>query len=220
MSGGSINSIGLTIKQQLFVEHYLQTRSGFRAAKLAGYAGVDYTLRQVAAENLAKPAIRAEIDRRLKPLIHSSTRVLAGLAAIADADSQDVFEDDGSFDFSKAKERGITRLIKSLAYDKDTGKITKVELHNAHEGLRDLGKFHKIFVERVETEDKTPANSTKLISDALQAALESLALKRPDLDLALSLAEIEIIAQVAVSKAAGGVTATEDVSESDSKAVN
>lgn len=143
----------LTIKQKLFIEHYLATRNGTRAAELAGYAGNQNTLKQVAAENLAKPYIRAEIDRRLRPFILSANQVLAGLSSIAENDIAEAFEADGSFNLEKAKERGVTRLIKSLNFDKDTGKMTKVELYSAHDGLRDLGKYHKLFTEKLEIRD-------------------------------------------------------------------
>lgn len=143
----------LTIKQKLFIEHYLVTRNGTRAAELAGYAGNPNTLKQVAAENLAKPYIRAEIDRRLRPFILSANQVLAGLSSIAENDIAEAFEVDGSFNLEKAKERGVTRLIKSLNFDKDTGKVTKVELYSAHDGLRDLGKYHKLFTDKIEISD-------------------------------------------------------------------
>lgn len=135
--------------------------------------------------------------------------------------------------YQNIRKRHVARLIKThmdkvLSSEEVLQKLSRIantELEDVKSSdvvktLELLAKHHKLLTDRVETEDKTPANSTKLISDALQSALESLALKRPDLDLSISSEEIEIIAQAAVSKAAGGVTATEDVSESDSKAVN
>jgi len=141
---------GLTIKQKLFIECYLQTRNGFQSAKLAGYAGDDHTLRVVASQNLAKPSIRAEIDRRLEPFILSANQVLAGLSGIADIDIADVFEPDGSFDLAKAKARGVSRYIKSITRDKDTLAVTKVEVYSAHEGYRDMGKHRGLFPTKIE----------------------------------------------------------------------
>ena len=55
----------LTQKQLLFVEHYIQTSgNGTAAARAAGYRGNSATLRTVAYENLTKPYILAEIQRR------------------------------------------------------------------------------------------------------------------------------------------------------------
>lgn len=52
----------LTTKQRRFVEAYAD--NGTEAARLAGYKGNDDTLRQVAAENLAKPHIAETIQKR------------------------------------------------------------------------------------------------------------------------------------------------------------
>lgn len=57
----------LTSKQQRFVHAYLSNGGNGRAAAAeAGYKGSDQTLRSVASENLAKPNIRAAIDRAWK----------------------------------------------------------------------------------------------------------------------------------------------------------
>lgn len=82
--------------------------------------------------------------------IMSADEVLQGLTRIADADIADVFEADGSFDLVGAKARGTSKLIKSLKFDKDTGQVVTVELHNAHGGFQDMGKHHKLFTDKVE----------------------------------------------------------------------
>lgn len=146
--------MGLTVKQKLFVEHYLIERNGTQAARLAGYAGDDNTLAQVAYENLRKPEIRTAIDERLEPFILSANQVLAGLSGIAEVDIADVFEPDGSFDLAKAKERGVSRFIKSITRDKDTGTVTKVEVYSAHEGYRDMGKHRGLFPNKIEISSK------------------------------------------------------------------
>lgn len=140
----------LTVKQKLFVEHYLAERNGTQAARRAGYAGDDVTLAAVAYENLRKPQIRAEIDKRLEPFILSANEVLSGLSNIADIDIAQVFEPDGSFDLVEAKKRGVSKYIKSISFDKDTGRVTKVEVYSAHEGLRDMGKHRGLFPTRIE----------------------------------------------------------------------
>ncbi len=58
----------LTPKQQAFVDHYLKTGNATEAARLSGYKGNDNTLRSVGGENLLKPAIKAAIDERQKPV--------------------------------------------------------------------------------------------------------------------------------------------------------
>lgn len=149
----------LTFKQRRFCLAYIGEASGNGAesARLAGYKGNDLTLRVVAHENLMKPYV-AEFIRRLRAgaeklasgKILSATEVLVGLTRIAEADIAEVFESDGSFDLVSAKKRNASRLIKSLSFDKDSGRVTKVELHNAHGAHVDLGKYHKLFVDKFE----------------------------------------------------------------------
>lgn len=105
----------LTPKQQLFVEAYLGVASGnaTEAARLAGYAGNDNTLKSVGAENLTKPDIAAAVGAKLE--------VVKGCL---DADA-------------------VLTRISTLAddADRDGDKLKALEL---------LGKYHKLFVERVE----------------------------------------------------------------------
>lgn len=60
--------------------------NGTEAARRAGYNGNDATLRAVASENLTKPNIRAEIDRRMdKVLLRTNVtieKILLELEAI------------------------------------------------------------------------------------------------------------------------------------------
>lgn len=88
--------------------------------------------------------------------IMSADEVKQGLTKIAEADIAEIFEPDGSFDIKSAQKRGVSKLIKTLNFDKDTGKVIKVEMYSAHEGHRDMGKTHAIFVDKSEIEDKTP----------------------------------------------------------------
>jgi phage terminase small subunit len=149
----------LTLKQRKFCLAYVgeANGNGVESCRLAGYKGNDVTLAAVAYENLNKPQIQAYIselrvqaEKKLGAKVLSAAEVLAGLTRIASADVAEVFEADGSFDLASAKRRGVSRLIKSMAFDKDTGRLTKLELHNAHGAHVDLGKYHKLFTDRVE----------------------------------------------------------------------
>lgn len=58
----------LTRKQETFIAHYVSaavSMNGTEAARRAGYKGNAATLANVAAENLRKPYISEEIDRRM-----------------------------------------------------------------------------------------------------------------------------------------------------------
>lgn len=53
----------LTMKQKKFVAEYLKTGNATEAARRAGYKGTDTTLKQVGSENLAKPYIKAMVEK-------------------------------------------------------------------------------------------------------------------------------------------------------------
>lgn len=164
----------LTIKQRKFCLAFVGVASGngTEAARIAGYKGNDVTLGAVAYENLNKPQIasfveqlRAEAEQKLKAKVLTATETLAGLTKIALADIADVFEPDGTFDLQKAKERNVSRLIKSISFDKDTGRMTKLEMHNAHGAHVDLGKYHQLFPSQVKV-TLNPEEADKLTDEA------------------------------------------------------
>lgn len=147
----------LTLKQRKFCLAYVgeANGNGVVAARLAGYKGNDVTLRAVAYENLTKPHIqsfiaelRAKAEKAASDKILSATEVLVGLTRIAEADVADLFPNDEWM--QEAKRNGVSRLIKSVSFDKDTGRMTKMEMHNAHGAHVDLGKYHKLFVDKLE----------------------------------------------------------------------
>lgn len=77
----------LTDLQQAFIdEYFLCDLNGTEAAGRAGYQGNRNTLASIASENLRKPKIRAEIDRRLKERTMQANEVLYRLAEQARAD--------------------------------------------------------------------------------------------------------------------------------------
>lgn len=157
--------MSLTLKQKLFIEHYLATRDRVESARSAGFKGDNASLRVTAFRLLTNANVRAEIDRRLQPFVMTANQVLSGLSFIAENDIADVFEADGSFDLAKAKERGMSKLIKSISRDKDTGEVTKVEVYSAHEAYRDMGKYHSLFPTQLKI---TSDDADKAINEALE----------------------------------------------------
>lgn len=119
----------LTLKQKLFVEAYLRTRNGVQSAKEAGYQGSYNTLKQVAAENLAKPDIVSEIERRVKPQIMSANGVLSKLTEIASAPWKDFVQ-------VKLNDEGET--VSAILPLKD--QLKALEL---------LGKYHALYSEKI-----------------------------------------------------------------------
>jgi len=141
--------VALTPKQQAFVTEYLRTWNASEAARLAGYS--EASARVIGHENLTKPDIAAEIQRRVSDLAMSADEVLVRLAAQARSDMSDFV----SFvpgvklpflDLARAHEAGKFGLVKKLKYGKD-GEV-EFELYDAQAALVQLGKVHKLFVER------------------------------------------------------------------------
>jgi phage terminase small subunit len=76
----------LTPKQRAFVDHYLATSNCVEASRRAGYKGNDHTLHSIGSENLRKPAIKAAIEERQRPIeqarIASAQEVLSFLSSV------------------------------------------------------------------------------------------------------------------------------------------
>lgn len=170
----------LTGKQKSFADYYVGEAhfNGTKAAELAGYKGNKATLAAVAYENLRKPQIKAYIDERLAALTMPANAVLARLTEIAEGRVDDVLNEDGKFDLETARANKKTHLIKKLKRKSTSKKIdafseenpedesettietslvyeeVEFELYSAHEALRDLGKYHKLFTEKTEIEHK------------------------------------------------------------------
>lgn len=123
--------------------------------------------RNSASEILAKPDIQAIKNDRMNKMAMPANEVIARISNIAMA-SQFPFikyQSDGFvyFDFSHPEAKDHLYLIKKLKTKRERriegsgadaeeweGEWVEVELHDSHAALRDLGKYHKLFVERVE----------------------------------------------------------------------
>jgi phage terminase small subunit len=136
----------LTGRQQAFVLEYVKDWNATRSAIAAGYS--KKTAYSIGSENLRKPEIKAEIDKRLTDMVMSSTEVLKRLSDMARSDMSDYIDIvDGKtiLNLAKAKEDGKLHLIKSIA---PTAHGLRVDLHDAQSALEKIGKYHGLFVER------------------------------------------------------------------------
>lgn len=172
----------LSLKQQAFVEHYIACGwNATEAARRAGYSSK--TAGSIGHENLTKPEIRAAIDARAAELKMTADEVLTRLADMARSNMGDFIKmvpaANGKgkvavFDFDRASKAGKLHLIKSI---KISSKGTSVELHDAQAALVHLGRYHKLFVDRVEVADWREAarqaglQPERLISSFEQALL-------------------------------------------------
>jgi len=142
----------LTKKQRAFIEYYLQDWNATQAAIKAGYS--KRSAASIGNENLLKPEIQQEIQRRLSEIAMSADEVLTALAEIGRASVDDIMDVDSSgrlsFNFKRAQEQGKLHLIKSVT---PTQAGTKVELHDRMKALELLGKHHKLFTDNVNIND-------------------------------------------------------------------
>ena len=134
-------------KQKAFIEYYLQSWNATEAALKAGYS--ERTARSIGSENLTKPYIQEEIQRRLDEICMTSDEVLTSLAEIGRADISDFIELDDTghikqFDFGKAQKAGKLHLLKSIT---PTANGLKIELHDRMKALELIGKHHELFTD-------------------------------------------------------------------------
>lgn len=155
----------LTTKEQIFVDAYLRCFNAAQAAREAGYS--KRSIYAIASQNLRKLNIRETIETRLAEIHMSSAEVLARLADHARGSHRPFVKigKDGFiyFDFSNPEAIENLHLIKKIE-TKRTRRIEgkgddaeewedewmRVELHDPQRALELLGKYHKLFIERME----------------------------------------------------------------------
>ena len=138
----------LTLKQQRFVDYYLQTGNATKSAKLAGYNTNYQTLRQIGSDNLTNPYIQKAIQAKLIKDKINPTYVLSGISTIADTSKRD-----------NDKLRAYELLGKYLKLFTDTeqDKPTEIILR-----LGDSQPIQAIAHEQADITDKQATNSPQL----------------------------------------------------------
>jgi len=152
MSGGK-----LTKKQQAFVTEYLIDYNATQAAIRSGYS--ERSARAIGCENLTKPDILSAIQSQ----VMSKEEVLLRLTDIARGDMGDFLDISSmafQIDLNKAVESGKTKLINKVkmrttttlnkdGVETETHDI-EINLYSALDALDKMGKFHKLFADRIE----------------------------------------------------------------------
>ena len=158
--------MGLTGKQQAFVAEYLTCWNAAEAARRAGYS--EATARTIGHENLTKPDIQAEIQRRVSEKAMTADEVLIRLAEQARGSMDDFV----SFrpgvklpllDLEKAHDAGKFGLVKKLKYTSDGG--VEFELYDAQAALVQLGKVHRLFTDKSEVNGAVTVKDETLTDD-------------------------------------------------------
>lgn len=144
----------LTAKQQKFIIEYFKCgMNATEAAARAGYKGDRATLAVTGSENLRKPNIREQIEKRMEADAMSASEVVARLSAIARTDMSEFVTIKHGITFldaEKAEKAGVLHLLKKVKI-KDDG--IEVELYDKQAALVQLGKYHAIFTDRLKVDD-------------------------------------------------------------------
>lgn len=180
--------MGLTIKQRVFINEYLRTFNATASARAAGYS--EKTARQMGQENLSKPDIAAEIERRLRELKMSADEALLRTADIARGDLSEWIDEEGHVDMAAVKAAGKGHLLKKYKVTRRTRTTkdgdefetttTEIELYPAdaaHDKLmRHLGLYNdKVQVTTWQDEVVELLRRGELSADDVRAAYPDLA---------------------------------------------
>ena len=142
----------------MFIEEYLITWNASEAARRAGYS--EKSSRVIGHENLTKPDIAAEIDRRVAERTMTANEVLIGLADHARADLGLWLSDDGAVDLAAMKRDKATRNIRKVkrtersGTNKDGGTWSivtgEVELYDALAAKQLIARHHGLFNDKLD----------------------------------------------------------------------
>ena len=132
-------------RQKVFVEEYLKSWNATQAAIKAGYS--PRSAASIGHENLRKPEIQAEIERRIEQEVMSDKEVLLRLAQQARAEYAEFIRPDGSLDLEALKAHGKAHLIKSI---KRTRYGLQVEFHDAQKALIQLARHQGLYEKKPE----------------------------------------------------------------------
>lgn len=139
----------LTYKEKAFAEFWMSNGFvGWRASGSAGYQGSKETLGVRASENLAKPHVKAYIEKRMTELVLDADQVIAEISSIAQGEVMQFVNDHGEFDIDELKKNGLIRNLESISTTNKTtldGSIhtnTTAKPASRSLALRDLLKVH------------------------------------------------------------------------------
>lgn len=168
----------LTQKEKNFIDEWMIDFNATRAARDAGYS--ERTASVIGWENLRKPKIKAEIDRRLDEVRMSKAEVLRRISDLAAGDMADFMEitpmgwnvsllmhdENGDLILDEITKKPIrnprTKLIKKLkqkvttilakSEDGEDREIieTEIELYPADDALKTLAKHHGLLKDNIE----------------------------------------------------------------------
>ena len=132
----------MTDKQKAFVEHYLQCWNATEAALQAGYS--ERSARSIGHENLTKPDVSAEIERRIEEMVMTADEAMICLSNQARASFGEMIKlVDGQpvIDWQRIITTGAIDSIKEIIYRGDS--IT-IRLHDSQAALVQILKQRRL----------------------------------------------------------------------------
>jgi phage terminase small subunit len=177
----------LTKKQQRFIDEYFKANMNATEAAARVYDVKDRaSANAIGAENLAKPSIRDEIEKRLATYAMTANEVLFLLAEHARANVDELLDTNGTPSVAIAREKGKMHLIKKIKtktfkIGEETVIEQELEIHDSQSALVQLGRYHKLFTDKREVElgDKTRKLFTKdELEDLTDEQLAAIAARR------------------------------------------
>jgi len=163
---GILTAVELSASEFNFINAYFDENMNATRSYMRCYPN---SSRNAAASSsvdlLNKPNVKAAIRQRLNDQAMGQSEILARLASMARASHEPFIKiaDDGFiyFDFSHPEAKNNLHLIKKIKTKRERridgdgqqweGEWVEVELHDSAAALRDLGRYHKMFVDRTET---------------------------------------------------------------------
>lgn len=147
----------LTNLQKEFINQYfLCSRNATEAVIKAGYQVKNRaTAAAIGYENLRKPQISEAIEARLNESAMGAAEVLYLLTEHARGNLDDFLNRGGEPSLHRARTRGKMHLIKKYKVktttigEETTVTETEVELYDAQSALVQLGRYHKLFTDKV-----------------------------------------------------------------------
>jgi hypothetical protein len=142
---GSVST--LTLMQREFTIEYLVSGNATEAARTAGYANPDKAGPRLSKED----KIQAVISEFYFGREMEATEVVKRLAQQGRAEYGPFIQDDGSVDLEMLREAGLMHLVKGV---RPTQFGLVVEWYDAQAALRDVGRHHGIFKDKMDLGDQ------------------------------------------------------------------
>lgn len=139
----------LTLKQRLFVDHYLGQANGnaTQAARLAGYGCPEKMGYKVLRQS---PGVRLALEELLREHAMPAGEVLARLTEQGRGLYAAYIDEEGQVDLRGLRQAGLMRLVKKISRDRNN-KVA-VEFHDVQAALVQVGRAHGLFRDRHEIE--------------------------------------------------------------------